>query len=102
MHGCFFVAFSLEINITSIMKTNTREAVCPSGQENMPWSLGPVPSVPASPGDLLICIIYITVASGDLRTRAGWGHYCGMNHNKKIRLAFLGNKIQKKNEINIL
>ena len=80
MHGCFSVAFSLDINIMSMMKTNTREAVRSSGQENMPWSLGSVPSAPASPGDLLICIIYITVASGDLRTGAGWRHYYSMNH----------------------
>jgi len=83
-------------------KTNTREAVRSSGQENMPWSQGSVASAPALPDDLLIRIIYITVASGDLRTGAGWGHYCGMNHNKKKSLAFPGTTIQKKDEINTL
>lgn len=66
-----------------MMETNTGEAVRSSGQENMPWSLGSVPSAPSSAGDLLLYIIYITVASRDLRTRGGLGQYCGMNHNEK-------------------
>lgn len=73
------MAFLLEINTTSMMKTSNREAVRSSGQENMPWSLVSVPPASISPGDRLLCIPYTAVASRDL-----WaGHYYGTSHNRK-------------------
>lgn len=47
----FSGAFSLYFSIIPVMKTNTREAVSPSVQVNLPWSLGSVGCAHAPAGD---------------------------------------------------